>query len=109
MNNKLNKIGKVTNIILLIIYIPIMLFGFLAGFMASEGTYSYLVDPSFLQKAIYVYIPGILGLIGPVFSVFCLLYSIRLRIIGKSVASFLIQFAPLVFYALFTLYIALIP
>ena len=108
MNKTLDKIGVVTNIILAIAYIPVMLFGFLTGFMASEGTYSYLADPSFLQKAIYVYIPITLALIGPVFTVFCLLYPARLRCIGKSVASFLLPFAPLVFYALFMLYISFI-
>ena len=109
MNKKLDKVGKVTNIVLLIIYIPIMLYGFLAGFMVPEGAYSYIGDPTFVQKAIYVYIPGILALLGPIFTVFCLLYSAKLRNVGKNIASFVIQFAPLVFYALFTLYIALIP
>ena len=109
MNKILDKIGIVTNIVLLIVYIPIMLFGFLAGGMACEALLD-MPEHTILQEILIEHIPGILGfLIGPGFTVFCLLYSARLRNIGKSVASFLIQFAPLVFYALFTIYIALIP
>lgn len=108
MNKRLDKIGTVASIVLIIIYIPIMLFGFLAGFMASEGTYSYLGDPSFVQKATYVYIPSIIAIIGPLFTMFCMLYSVKLRKIGKSVAGFSVQFAPLAFYALFMLYISLL-
>lgn len=107
MNNKLNKIGKVTNIILLIIYIPIMLFGFLAGYMAGESILD-IANPSVLQKIFFVYLPNILGLLGPVVALAGILFSVRLRNTGKSVPGFIVQFIPAIYYALFLLLISFV-
>lgn len=107
MNKKLDKIGKITNIILIVVYCPLMLFGFLAGFMAGE-TILDLASPTILQKILFVRIPNILALLGPVVVIASVLFSVRLRNTGKSVPSFIIQFIPLIYYAIFFLLISFV-
>ena len=107
MNKTLDKIGKVTNIILILVYAFLMFFGFLAGFMAGEAIGD-IPEPSLMQKVFIVYIPSILGLLGPVVIIVSMLLSARFRNTGKSVGSFIIQFLPLVYYALFMIFISFI-
>ncbi len=104
---KLDKVGKITNIILIFVYCPLMLFGFLAGFMTGESILD-LANPSVLQKIFFVYIPSILSLLGSVVVIASMLFSVRLRNTGKSVPSFIIQFIPLIYYALFLLLISFV-
>lgn len=86
----LDKIGLVTNILLAVLYIPLSLFGLFSVFAAdSMFMYSELI-----QKIISFMI--LLGLILPFLSVASIVISVVLRKKGKSIASFLIQFVPIV-------------
>lgn len=104
---KLDKAGKITNIILIIVYCPLILFGFFAGFMTGESILD-IANPSVLQKIFFIYLPNILGLLGPVVALAGILFSVRLRNTGKSVPGFIVQFIPLIYYALFLLLISFV-
>lgn len=104
MNKRLDKIGKITNILLIIIYFPLMFFGMLAGVMSTEVILS---EHTKLQ-AVISHTASFLGYIGPVAVIVCMLLSARFRNTGKSVQSFVIQFLPLLLYSILCLLLWLI-
>lgn len=92
---KLDKIGTVFNIILGVTYIPLSLFSWLLQ-MASEGTID-ATNPLYISL---IEIFCIISFIIPFLCIAGIIASLILRKKGYSISSFVVQFLPLVIFAL---------
>lgn len=92
---KLDKIGTVFNIILGVTYIPLSLFSWLLQ-MASEST----IDATNPLYITLIEIFCIISFIIPFLCIAGIIVSLILRKKGYSVSSFVVQFLPLVIFAL---------
>ena len=92
---KLDKIGKIFNIILGVTYIPLSLFGWLLQ-MASEST----IDATNPLYITLIEIFCIISFFVPLLCIVGIVISIILRKKGYSKSSFIVQFIPLVIFIL---------
>ena len=92
---KLDKIGKIFNVILGITYIPLSLFSWLLQ-MASEVT----MDAT---NSIYITLINVFCVVCFIIPLLCIagiIVSVNLRKKGYSKSSFIVQFVPLVIFIL---------
>ena len=92
--NKLDKIGFIFNIILSILYVPISLYGIFSLF-AADSMFMYSET---IQKIIDLIIT--IGITLPFVSVLGIVLSVIFRKKGKRILSFIIQFVPLLLFAI---------
>ena len=92
---KIEKIGKVFNIVLSVVYIPLSLFSWLLQ-MASEGT----IDATNPLYITLIEIFCIISFIIPFLCIAGIIISVIFRKKGYSKCSLVIQFLPLVIFAL---------
>ena len=85
---RLDLAGKIINILLLLLYFPLSVLGFFSG-MVSEG---FMYDRTFMQGFLCDLI-GIVGLCTAFVYIGGLYLSLKLRRCGRSLESFLWQFA----------------
>ena len=98
---RIDRIGKIFNLILGILYIPLSLFSWLLQ-MASESTMS-ATNPLYIN---FINIFCVIAFLIPLLCVAGILLSIVFRRKGRSVFSFVIQFLPLVIFLLNLLLLA---
>jgi Na+-driven multidrug efflux pump len=103
INNKLDKLGSIFNIILSIIYFPISGFSMLM-FTASESTIGVANKLYISLITIFCYITISI----PLICIICVALSVILRIKGKSIISFYIQFLPLVIFIINMSFLAIV-
>lgn len=92
---KTEKLGRLFNLILGVIYIPLSFFSWLLQ-MASEGTFD-------ANNPLYITLIEIFCFIAFIIPILCIagiLMSVILRRRGHSMLSFVIQFLPLVIFIL---------
>lgn len=87
---KLDAIGRITNVILGVVYVPLSAFSFLA--LIAEET---LIGKSDPLLYVLVYSFCTLSFVNMFMGFFSITLSAVLRQKGRSVASFLVQFLPL--------------
>lgn len=98
LNNKLDKVGAIFNIVLSILYIPL---SYISIMMV-------MVSDVFSANQLYNNLISIFCYITITFPLICIIsiaLSVILRIKGKSIASFRIQFLPLVVFTLNMIFI----
>ena len=92
---KLDKVGRVFNVILLVVYIPLSLVSFLFG-MASEATIG-ATNPLFITL---INIFCVITMVNSLLFFVGIIMSVILRRKGYSVPSFVVQFIPLAIFIL---------
>lgn len=103
----LDKVGRVFNIILSVLYVPLSLFSWLLA-MASEAT----IDATNQLFITLINVFCGITMTIPLLCVVGIMWSVLLRKKGYSVISFVVQFLPLVIFILnvcFLFYIETIP
>ncbi len=93
--NKLDKFGRVFNIILSVAYIPLSLFSWLLQ-MASEST----IDATNPLYKTLINVFCVISFFIPLLCIVGIIMSVILRKKGYSIFSFVIQFVPLVLFIL---------
>jgi len=101
LNSKLDKVGVIFNTVLSILYFPLSAFSMLM-FMASEATIGATNQLYIMLIRIFCYIT----ITVPLICIISITLSVILRIKGKSIASFCIQFLPIIVFILNLLFLS---
>lgn len=92
---RLDKITKITNVILAVLYVPLSFYAFLCQ-MASEGTMG-------VENQLYINLITIFCIVCffiPLLCVLGIVLSVILRHKGRSITAFIVQFLPLIVFIL---------